>query len=167
MALSETLKEIYSSNVVTQRVYDTVEMYHPLFTETFYLIADPIGRSLDIFNEDTQLWESKFFQPFAFTISRPPKGSKQQDMQFVFSNVAQIGIEQLELAAEDMSYPITLTFRVYVEGDIQPHSDPIVLELTNISATATTISGTAARTNLFGKRVPSRNFDSWIFKGVA
>lgn len=167
MALSEELKSIYSSNTVTQRVYDTVEMYHPLFTETFYLIADSLPKTLEVFNNDTQLWEQQVFQPFAFTITRPPKGSKQQDMQFIFSNVAQIGITQLELAAEDMSYPITLTFRLYIEGDLQPHNDPIVLELTNVSATSTTISGTASRTNLFGKKVPSRNFDSWIFKGVA
>ena len=88
-------------------------------------------------------------------------------MQFTFDNVAQIGIEQLELAAEDMDSPITITFRAYIDGNPRPQADAIILELTNVSATATSISGTAARTNLFGRKVPSRSYDPWIFKGVA
>lgn len=169
MALSEDLKEIYSSNVVGQRVYDTVEMYHPLFVpQRFYLIADPIPRDLQVEDPDNPgVYISQTFQPFGFTITRPAKGSNQQDMQFNFDNVAQIGIEQLELAAEDMNTPIVLTFRPYIEGNTMPQEDPIILELVNVSATASSISGTAARTNLFGRKVPTRTFDSWIFKGVA
>lgn len=168
MALSEELKEIYSSNVVTQRVYDAVKIYHPLFTEEFYLIADVVQRDLQVEDEENPgEYITKTFQPFGFSISRPAKGSNQQDMQFTFSNVAQIGIQQLELAAEDMDTPISLTFWPYIDGDTMPQSDGMTLELTNVSATAISISGTAARINLYGRKVPSRTFDSWIFKGVA
>lgn len=166
MALSEELQEIYASNTTGQIVYDTVVMYHPLFTQTFYLIADPTPRALRV-EDGLGGFTTEVFTPFAFNISRPAKGSNQQDMQFNFDNVAQIGIEQLELAAEDMDTPITITFRPYIAGTDFPQATAIILSMTNVSATATSISGTASRTNLFGRKVPSRSYDPWIFKGVA
>ena len=137
MEMTEKLKTMYSSNIVEQLAYDTVEVYHPNFTETFYLVADYKPHTFKL--EDGTYRD---FQPFGFTITRPDVGSNQQDMQFNFSNVGQVGITQMELAAEDTSVSVTLKFRVYIDGDVEPQTAVLELQLTNITATSMSISGT-------------------------
>jgi len=161
MALSDDLKRVYSSNTIDVRSYDTVELSHSLFTQTYYLINDPVPQILEI-----SAGVSKTFTPFAFSVSLPTKGSNQQEIGLVFDNVAQIGITEIELASGNMKEPIKMIYRVYIDGDITSQIDPIELELTSVSATAISITATATRTNLYAKKVPTRNFDSWVFLGL-
>ena len=163
MALSTELKEIYSSNAVSNKAYDTVELSHPNFTQTYYLIDANAPKTLKL--EDGN---EVVFQPFVFTLSLPKKGSNQQELGLVFDNVAQIGITELERASENITIPITMKYRVYTDDDFNntPKSDAVVLSLKNVNATAKTITATASRANLYARKVPKRTFDSWIFKGL-
>lgn len=160
--MTEDLKQLYVSNTADIRAFDTVEMSHPNFSQVFYLINDPVGQTLMLDDDVTPA----DFIPFAFSISPPPKGSNQQDMQFIFDNVMQIGIDELERAAVDIDTPITIIFRTYIEGSNLMQAPAISLEMTNVSATHQTIAGTAARVNLFGRFVPARIFEPWNFKGL-
>jgi len=159
--MTDALKTIYSSNVVSQKAYDTVELFHPYFSETFYFIADSNPRDLRLEDGTTHT-----FQPFGFTIQKPATGAKQTDMAFSFSNVLKLGSVELENASEDLTTAITFTYRVYADGSDTPQTDPIVLELTEVNATPTTVTGTASRTNLYGRKIPSRVFEPWVFKGL-
>ena len=159
--MTDALKTIYSSNVVSQKAYDTVELFHPRFSETFYFIADVAPRDLKLEDGSTQT-----FQPFGFSIQKPATGAKQSDMAFSFSNVLKLGSVELEKASEDLATAILLTYRVYIDGEDTSQTDPIILELTEVNATPTMVTGTASRTNLYGRKFPSRVFEPWIFKGL-
>ena len=159
--MTEELKRIYSSNTVTQKAYDTVELYHPKFTQTHYFIADVSPRDLAL--EDGSVMT---FQPFGFSIEKPSTGDKQSGMAFTFSNALKLGSQEMELASEDLTQPIILTYRVYTDGSDQPQTDPIVLELTDVTTNAHTVAGTATRSNLYGRKFPSRVFEPWVFKGL-
>ncbi len=163
MALDIQLKEIYSSNAVDVQAYDTVELSHPNFTQTYYLVDANEAKSWKL-EDDSEV----VFEPFVFTLSLPQKGSNQQELGLVFDNVAQIGIMELERASDNIEIPITMKYRVYIDETYPrtPKSDVIVLSLKNVSATAKTITATASRANLYARKVPKRTFDSWIFKGL-
>ena len=161
MALSQALQEVYSSNTLDIRAYDTIELSHSLFSQTFYMIQDDVSHNLEL--EDARLVE---FVPFGFSITLPVKGSNQQDMGLVFQNVDQIGIKELELAAENIKENIVCTYRAYIDGDVTPQTT-LVLQLTNVTADPFQITANASRVSLFDRFVPKRRFDSWTFLGVA
>ena len=162
MSLSEELKAVYVNNPVNIRVIEGIELHHYLFTGIIYLIGFPT--TLDLESSDGT---TKTFLPASFTVTTPTKGSNQQDLQLVIGDVGGRAIKELELAAEDINTPIVLKYGSYLEGSPVLQSDVISLDLANISATSTSISTTAVRTDLFGIKVPARNYDSWIFEGVA
>ena len=162
MSLSQELQEVYSSNVLDIRVYDTIELSHSLFSKTFYLIQDNVAHNLKL--EDNSVVE---FVPFGFSVVLPTKGSNQQDVGLVFENVAQIGIKELELAAENIKENIVCKYRPYIDGDDTPQAAALELQLTNVSADPFKITSNASRVSLYDRHVPARRYDSWIFKGVA
>ncbi len=159
--MTEKLKQIYASNTVETKAYDTVELRHPNFTQTYYFVQDYQSHEWEL--EDGGL---AVFEPFGFTIQKPKTGGPQQDMAFVFSNVMRLGVQELELAVKDIHIPITLVYRVYAEGYDFPQTDPITLHLTDVVASPETISAVASRTNLVQQKVPSRVFEPWVFKGL-
>ncbi len=161
MALSQALQEVYSSNTLDIRAYDTIELSHSMFSQTFYLIQDDVPHNLEL--EDATVVE---FVPFGFSMNLPVKGSNQQDVGLVFENVAQIGIKELELAAENIKENIVCKYRAYIDGDDTPQSS-LELALTNVSADPFKITSNASRISLYDRHIPKRRYDSWIFKGVA
>jgi len=162
MSLSEELKSIYVNNPIAVRAIEVIELHHYLFTGTIYLVANPEVLLLESSDGTTQS-----FLPASFTVTTPTKGSNQQDLQLVIGDVGGRAITELERAVEDINTPIILKYASYLEGNPRPQSDILTLELANVSATSTTITTTAVRTDLFGIKVPARNYDAWIFKGVA
>ncbi len=160
--MTEELKRIYSSNTKFVKAYDTVELSHPNFSQVYYLVRDIVPHEWVI--EDGTI---QTFEPFGFKIQKPSIDINQQDMTFVFSNIMRLGSQELERASKDSTTPIQLTYRVYADDDTLPQTNAIILHMTNVVATAQSISGTASRVNLFQRKVPSRNFEPWIFKGLA
>jgi len=159
--MTEELKKVYSSNVVDQLAYDTVELYHPNFSSTLYFIADSKPRALKLDNG-----AAATFQPFGFSVQRPSTSEQQADMSFSFSNVLKLGTVEVENASRDMSTPIRLTYRVYMDGSEYPQTEAIVLDLANVVVTAGVVSGTASRSNLYARKFPARVFEPWVFKGL-
>jgi len=159
--MTDNLKRIYASNVRSAKAYDTVELYHPLFSRTFYFIADVTSKLLQL--DDGSYAE---FMPFGFSIQKPSTGDKQQDMSFIFSNALGLGSQELEKAAEDIRTPIKLRYRVYMDNSTQAQTETIELSLTNVSTNANSVSATASMVNLFQRRVPARTFEPWVFKGL-
>ena len=161
MALSKRLQELYASNDIGVMAYDTIELSHSLFSKTYYLIVNDEPKDLKI--EDGTVHT---FEPFAFNVIMPTKGSNQQDIGLVFDNVAQVGMFELERASANMKEPIMLKHRIYMDGDDTPQSSVLELELVNVSANARTITANASRINLFGRHVPTREFLPSVFRGI-
>lgn len=152
MALSNELKEIYSSNPKEVRSYETVQLSHSLFSKTFYFVIDDTSHEWEL--EDTSVVT---FEAFPLSIRLPEVGSTQQDISFVFSNVGREAMPELELAAENIEEPIKLTYRVYIDGYATPQTTAINLVLTSIVADNYSITAIATRPNLYAKKLPSGN----------
>ena len=152
MALSEELKKIYSSNPVGERYYDTIELSHSRFSKTFYMVQDTDSHSWKLDNGTTVT-----FEPFPFSIQLPKAGDVQQDISFMFDNVGQVGMPELEAAAELISEPIRLVYRVYIDGYDTPQRAAINLVLTNIVADNISISSVATRPDLYKRNIPTGN----------
>ncbi len=165
MALSEDLKKLYSSNPIVVRAYDCIFLSHSLFLETHYFINDSEPRTLQV-DDGAGGYTTHTFQPFGFGVVKPEKGSNQQDMALSLDNVEQLAGMELERASENMDEPIVFQHIMYIDGSDLPQTSALVLELTNITATQKSITATATRVNLFGLKVPTRNYESFIFKGL-
>ena len=152
MAISNELKEVYSSNPKEIRHYETVEMSHSLFSKTFYFV-------LDDSNHDWELEDASVvtFLAFPFQIKLPELGSPQQDISFVFSNVGREAMPELESAAENIEEAIKLTYRVYMDGFATPQTTAINLILTNIVVDNYSVTAVATRPNLYAKKIPTGN----------
>ena len=163
MALTDTLKEVYSSNPSNKRAYDTVEISHSLFSKTYYLVRDDVAHTWLI---DATTY--KEFISYPFEIRLPELGSPQQDISFVFDNTSLEIMREVEAAAENIDEAIKLVYRAYVDGLDAAQSTAIELSLTNIVADSKAISGTATRPDLFKRYFPAGNksyYDS-RFKGL-
>ena len=160
--MTEELKKIYASNLLTDRVFDTVILSHSQFSRTYYLVADNEKRNL---KDKNGVFQS--FEPFAFKAIQPDKGGNQQDLQLVFDNVLGLGTEELDRAVMTPDESVVCTYCTYIESSDDPQIHPIVLELASISMSAHTIVSTAQRPDMFRNKVPKMNFDSWIYKGIS
>ncbi len=152
MALSEELKKIYSSNPVGQRFYDTVEISHSMFSQTYYMIQDAEDHQLKL--EDGSVVT---FMAFGFSIRLPKKGDVQQDIGFVFDNVSRAAMPELEVAATKIEEPIKLVYRAYIDSSDSPQTSPISLVLTNIVADNFTVTALATRSDLYKRKIPTGN----------
>jgi hypothetical protein len=152
MALSEELKKVYSSNPVDTRYYDTIEVSHSMFSQTYYFIRDSENKHFTL--EDGTKVE---FLPYGFDIRLPEVGSPQQDIVFAFDSVGGEVIKELERAAQKINEPIILTYRVFIDGFATPQNTPIRLVLTNIVADNRVVSATATRPDLYKRIIPSGN----------
>jgi len=152
MALSNELKKIYSANPTAEMAYDTIEISHSLFTQTYYLVKDNDSHNWKL--EDDSIVT---FEGFAFDIRLPEVGSPQQDLAFVFDNVGREGTRELELAAENIDEPIKLIYRAYIDGFDTPQTSPLSLVLTNIVTDDVTITAVATRADLYKRTIPTGN----------
>ena len=160
MSLSQELKEIYSQAPEGKRYYDTIELSHSLFSKTFYLVHDTEPHDFQ-----DHLGTTHTYEPFAFDITMPNTGDNDQSMKFVFDNVLQIGIKELELAALNIKENIQLKYVPYVDGSALPQAPAITLQLTNVTATPFTIAASASRVNLFQRFVPNKIYNH-VFEGI-
>ena len=164
MALSQDMKDLYGSVPTDQIALDTIQLSHSLFTQTYYFVNR--NTTFTAYLEDLTTQVS--YEPMAFVATLPEKGSNQQDLQFTFDNVNQLGVIELENAAEAIDEPIVLTYRPYIDTDTTtPQATPIELNLTNIVVMTTTITASASRSSMIERRFPTRNFDTSVFQGLA
>lgn len=190
MAISTELKKIYSNYDDTRRFYDTVQLYHPSFNaasitsypsetlypsatlyptdidyvaQSFFLVRDDINHTFNLEDASPQL-----YQAYPFNIIQPQVGEDQQDIGIVLDNVGREIITNIELASQNNSIPIVMTFRVYMDGDAGTQITPISLNLTEIVVDMFSVSCKASRADLFDRRLPhgENTYFNSNFKGL-
>ena len=150
MALSEALKEVYSSNPVDARAYETMEFSHSLFSKTYYFVIDDK-------NHDWKLEDGSIvtFEAYEMKMELPEVGSTQQDLLIVLDDTEQQIVVELERAIKKPEESIKSVYRVYVDGYDEQQRSPISLSLTNIVSRNGTVSASASRPNLYAIKIPS------------
>lgn len=176
MPLSQDLKEIYSNYDDTRMFYDTVQLYHPNFlvpfnspypadnvypsetkypteidyyAQSYYLIRDTQERDLLVDDGSTQT-----FQPYPFNVISPQVGENQQDIGIVLDNVSPDMMQNIEAASENSAVPISMFYRVYIEGSVDSQMTTIRMALTEVVVDMFTVSCKASRVDLFERKFP-------------
>ncbi len=183
--MTDELKKIYTNHADNRAYWDAVSLYHPSFNvphstpypsktrypsktiyptkvdtiaQSFFLIRDTVNHSLQASDGSTQT-----FRGYPFNIVQPEVGAEQQDIGIVLDNVSLEIISSIELASQNQSVPIEMTFYVFMEGSPSSQITPIVMALTEINVDMFTISCKASMTDLFKRKFPSGSkayFDS-------
>ena len=146
--LSETTVSTYPS----ETKYPSTTLYPSDINynaQSFFLIRDIVNHNLQ--REDGRI---QTFTAYPFNIIQPQVGEDQQDIGIILDNVSLEIIENIELAAQNTSAPIVMTFSVYMDGDTASQITPISLALTEIVVDMFTVSCKASRVDLFKRKLP-------------
>lgn len=161
---SEELKRVYASAPSGRRYVETIELSHPLFSQTWYLTNDLQAWTFQI--------EGGYLRTFIvcpFRVVKPAlDGKGQQDMPLVIDNVGRETMEEIERAAADPTSPIAVTFRAYLDiANSEPQTDPpLRLTLQDIEVTLSTITSTATRVDVLNKPFPTVLYRADRFPGL-
>ncbi len=154
MAISDKLKEIYSSNPVNTRYYDAIELSHPNFTQTYYFVLDHVSHSFK--NKADSLVT---FEPMAFQIQLPQVGENQQDIQLSIDNTNLQLVKELNNASADFTTPITLVASVYVDNDEEIQNQSYTMKIKTISANYSSVTATATSLDTINIQFPTHTFN--------
>lgn len=157
--ISDTLKRIYSNYNESRIFYDALELSHPNFINTHYIVRANKDATLNI--GETAGSELVIFRAYPFNVVLPEVGSDQQDIGIVFDNVSKQMIDEIEAASASPEYPIKMKYRVYLIDSPESQITPIELTITSLNVTATTVSATATRSNLYARRFPFGNTSTY------
>jgi hypothetical protein len=134
---------------------------HPEFTATHWIINRPFPMTLTLETAAAQLYEPAHFEMVLPTMD----GKGQQDIQLTLQNVDRIIIDELELANYDPSIRIIVTVRLFLENEptAGPQNEPLILSLSNVQASAQSVTGTAGRSDILNRVFPAEVYriDRW------
>ena len=165
MTISAALQEVYASNPTDKRYIETLEVYHPLFRQRWYLTND-VDQEWDFSLEDGTVVT---FQRVPFQIVLPRQdGEGRQDLQITVDDVTHELFTEVETASADPHKPITLTFRPYlnVTGSMPQMDPPLTLTISNISFSRGTVTAIAMRADVLNKRFPGTIYRVDTFPGL-
>jgi hypothetical protein len=163
MAISPALARIYASAPLDEIWYETVELYHPAFTQRHFLTNAELGFAARL-EDGTQV----VFVQAPFEIKLPQSlAAGQGPLQLIIGNVDQQILLEVEKAATQPSELIEFVWRAYTSRDLNsPASDPIRLNIRQIEADAAQVNAQATSTDTLNRRFPSAAYDIRRFPGL-
>jgi Domain of unknown function (DUF1833) len=163
MVISAALAKIYASAPVDEDWYETVELYHPAFTQRHYLTNAEYGFTARLENG----LQVDFIQA-PFEIKLPQSlAAGQGPLQLIIGNVDQQILLEIEKAATQPGELIEFVWRAYTSRDLNsPASDPIRLNIRQIEADAAQVSAQATSSDTLNRRFPSIAYDIRRFPGL-
>jgi hypothetical protein len=174
-ALSQALKEAYASAPSDSVILHTLELRHPSFKdEDGKQIAVRVVRDhqdLVARLEPTaplNPGERVTFVAMGFDLELPPIDTAPvPEITLTLDNVSREIITHLEAAASSQA-KIEITYRPYLSDDLEgPQMDPpFTLVLTEVSATATSVTGRARMLDVGNKAFPGDTYSAKRFPGL-
>lgn len=164
MAITQALKEIYSSAPATQRYVETLAFSHSLFPKTYYLTNDNMPWSFLL--ETGQLVT---FQQVPFKIVLPTSDGKgNQDLGVTLANIGRDLVDPIEAAIGNPAEPIKCTYRVYLDSasTAPQNSPPLSLIITAIQYARDSVSATATRSDVLNRAFPYNFYKTADFPGL-
>ena len=167
--LSAALKEAYASAPTDEIIYPTLEIWHQNFTTPIRVVnaVKNIRATLES-TAPRNPGESVTFTAFAFSFKKPDVSADgSPTLTIEIDNVSRQILTELQPAAVS-SGEITVIYREYLLSDLSaPQNDPpIVLTITNISATVTRVTATATLGNYNNRKFPGLVYDAQKFPGL-
>jgi hypothetical protein len=170
MSLTAAIKEAYASCPPDVAILDTIDIWHPTWTDPIRLVRDRVAlvatlESTSDLNPSTAVT----FSPFPFSLTLPRTGEGPQGLTLTIDNATNLLMPILE--AQDFSdgIPVRVIYRPYLSSDLSgPHwNPPLRLNVTGISATATQISVECGYLEFANRRFPRYRYTTDRFPGIA
>lgn len=160
MPISDELKRIYATAPVGQYYIETLELRHPGFATNSTYITNEVG--------GLHAGEGYYqFVPFQIV---PPKAGEDGaiSLQVVIDNVSKNFMDELESVATAPTEPIIVTYRIYLNTDLETiqNDPPLTLDVVSVVADQNTVSFTAGMTNLRNRPFPSVLYTTQLFPGL-
>ena len=169
-SFTQAMQEAYASKVEVL-IYDTLELWHPSFTQPIYLVRgrDDVQARIERDADRNGGQAVQFIgAPWNFRLPEVAEDTMPQ-LQLTIDNVNREVSRHLELAAENPQ-PILGVNRPYTEHTLLdgPQIDPpIALEITSIKADAYQVSATANMEDVFNAKFPSTSYIQKFFPSLA
>lgn len=161
--ISAELQKLYAGDT-TNVVLDTLQLDHPNFSQTFYLVNDRRDWQFQI---SAGVYQTFLSMPFG--VKLPDKNvSGRQEITIVMSNIHRIISDEVEQAIQNPSTNITCTYRAYLNiVDRLPEITPaLTLNISEVVITPTQLTAVASRFDVLNKAFPSRVFRDYEFPGL-
>lgn len=168
--MSEAIAEAYASAPVGQVVWETIEIWHPVFTAPIYVVRDYV--SLDAKIEATAARNAGTVQTFAafpFDLVPPdlnagavPRATLEID------NVSREIGQALDRAVVD-GRPTEVIWRSYLSGNelVGPeHQPPLKLQLNAVSSSMLRVRAGLGFRDLVNAAFPTLEYDVDTFEGL-
>jgi hypothetical protein len=164
MAISQALKEIYSSAPAQQRYIETLAFSHSLFPRTYYLTNDNVAWQFTLESGATVTFQAV---PFAIILPKL-EGNGNQDMNLTISNIGRDLIDPLELANGLPTEAVKCTYRVFLDQPLgSPQNTPVLeLIITGVEVTKNAVSATATRADVLSRAFPYNFYRASQFPGL-
>lgn len=175
MSLEQALKEAYASAPTDRVIFHTLEVRHPAFVDD---AAQPTAIRVVIGFEDitaklegdAPLHPGQYveFIAGAFRFKLPGfEEGKVPQLQITIDGVSREVVGHIEAAIAGDS-PIEVTYRPYLSTDLsKPQMDPpISMELTKVSVSGASVSGTASLSDVHNRAFPFEKYMASRFPGL-
>ena len=169
-SLSQALREAFASAPSDTVILDTLEIWHPSFTEPIRVVRDHADLTARLEAGAPRDGGRKVtFTALAFDVSPPPVDTAPvPEITLSLDNVGQQLADALEAAAISQDV-IEVTWRPYLSTDLEgPHMDPpITLTLTEVEADTLRVTGRARMLDIGNKAFPFITYTARRFPGLA
>lgn len=169
--MSEAIAEAYASAPVGEVVWETIEIWHPVFAAPIYVVRDYV--SLDAMIEATAARNAGTVQTFVaypFDLIPPDMAATSVPRATLeIDNVSREIGQQLDLAVTD-GRPTEVIWRTYLSGNelIGPeHQPPLKLQLNSVSSTMLKVRAGLGFRDLVNQAFPTLEYDVDLFPGLA
>jgi hypothetical protein len=164
MAISDALKAVYTTAPVARHYVETLSLEHANLPATRWITNQAAGWTAKIEDNSTQTFD---YVPFA-VIAPASEEEGAIRLQVVVDNADRILMQNLELLALTPTTPIILKYRVYLSDDINTvQNNPMILDITHVTATQYLISFEAGLENIRGRPFPSKLYTIERYPGLS
>jgi len=136
LGTTTALRTAYASAPAGVDIWPTLQLSHPLFTQTWYLTSAPVAFTATL---ETAGNPVVTFQPFPFAVVLPTvDGAGQQDLQVTLTNADQTIADEVQRAHADPTTRIQAVYREFLSngGTAQGvQSAPLNLSFSSIQIT--------------------------------
>jgi hypothetical protein len=149
---------------MNDRVLETLQISHPLFSVTHYITNSDEG-----FKAVDEQGNLLTFLTFPFQVKLPSSGQDGfQDLVLSISNVSPLLIQEIERARGDTRSPISFVYRAYAESNLGVVGWSLPpLSASEVVVEQSVISAQASMTDLVNRNFPNQRYTTTLFPMLA
>jgi len=130
MSVEDDLREYLTSYNAGIVYFETIEIYHPLFSKKYYLTREPLGITATLENGQQVDFEGANIE----IALNSTKSDLDQNFSFSFSDIENALDDELDRIPFDDTTKITMAYRAFLSSNLtEPAQGPVALEVITVS----------------------------------